>query len=133
VEEHDDPLSAGVVGRPALAPQEMAALRHRVLSRDGWRCRNPLCRSATALQVDHAVPRSAGGPDTPENLVTLCERCHALKHRGVLIVIPDGTGGFRCHDTRRVLVCEVCQRQIEAGELVALPTPSGGLRWVRAP
>lgn len=119
-------------GEPeALGPGGDRPIRQRVLDRDGWRCRNPVCRSERDLEVDHVVPRSQGGPDTLENLVSLCRACHALKHSGVLVVIPDGAGGFRIHDTRRVLACEVCGRRIERGELVARPTPRGALTWVR--
>lgn len=31
-------------------------------------------------QEDHLVPRSKGGPHTPENIVIACAVCNALKH-----------------------------------------------------
>src|SRR5215469_3749905 len=32
------------------------------------------------LDVHHLLPRSAGGPDEPSNLITLCDGCHAARH-----------------------------------------------------
>jgi 5-methylcytosine-specific restriction endonuclease McrA len=34
--------------------------------------------------VHHIEPRSRGGGDLPENLITLCGRCHSAAHRGEL-------------------------------------------------
>lgn len=118
-------------GRARAGAEAWASLHPRLLDRDGWRCRNPLCRSPRGLEIDHVVPRSQGGPDEEANLVTLCSRCHALKGASVLIVIPDGAGGFRFHDLRRVVVCEGCHHNLEAGESVWVPTPAGGQRLVR--
>jgi 5-methylcytosine-specific restriction endonuclease McrA len=35
------------------------------------------CGSTRHLQAHHDVGRAEGGPDAPENLVTLCATCHA--------------------------------------------------------
>ena len=64
------------------------AVRERVLERDGYRCRrcgyhrppDVEVRFGRALQAHHLVPRAAGGPDHPENLVTLCRPCHGVQH-----------------------------------------------------
>lgn len=54
-------------------------LRQRVLCRDGFRCQR--CGSSDrTLQAHHVVHRSKGGPDTLENLITLCTPCHAVQH-----------------------------------------------------
>ena len=55
-------------------------LRRRVLARDGHRCRAPGCGSTRFLEVHHVRPRSSGGGNEPENLVTLCAGCHQLLH-----------------------------------------------------
>jgi hypothetical protein len=39
--------------------------------------RNPPCASERRLQ-HHIVPRSQGGADAEENLITLCDLCHAV-------------------------------------------------------
>lgn len=52
--------------------------RRKVYQRDGWRC--ALCDSTDGIQIHHVEPRSVGGSDFPENLITLCWRCHAEAH-----------------------------------------------------
>lgn len=52
--------------------------RRAVYRRDGWRC--ALCDSTQYLQIHHVIPRSVGGSDFPENLITLCSKCHAAAH-----------------------------------------------------
>ncbi len=52
--------------------------RKAVYRRDGYRC--ALCDSTKYLQIHHAVKRSLGGSNRPENLITLCADCHALAH-----------------------------------------------------
>lgn len=45
-----------------------------VTERDGACVR---CGSTHYLSAHHIIPRAEGGPDTPENLVSLCVSCHA--------------------------------------------------------
>lgn len=73
-------ISAGI-------PNEV---RRSVYRRDGWRC--ALCDSSDGIQIHHAVPRGEGGSDFPENLITLCWRCHALAH-GTDVLGGDLTPG----------------------------------------
>src|SRR3954467_3837723 len=58
------------------------ALRRQVLRRDGGRCQVPGCRHATFVDVHHLRPRSEGGANTIENLVTLCGAHHRASHAG---------------------------------------------------
>ncbi|MDX1906784.1 MAG: HNH endonuclease [Bacteroidia bacterium] len=51
--------------------------RHNVFKRDRNRC--VYCGSREALTIDHVIPRSMGGTDSWENLVTACQRCNARK------------------------------------------------------
>lgn len=51
--------------------------RHNVFRRDRNRC--VYCGSREALTIDHVVPRSMGGRDAWDNLVTACQRCNARK------------------------------------------------------
>lgn len=50
----------------------------QIRARDGNRC----ARDGVVddLHVHHRVPRGQGGRDYPENLVTLCFRCHHWAH-----------------------------------------------------
>ena len=52
-------------------------LRRLIRTRDGG-C--VLCRRTDNLHVHHIVPRSRGGKDAPDNLVTLCQDCHEKVH-----------------------------------------------------
>jgi 5-methylcytosine-specific restriction endonuclease McrA len=52
-------------------------LRFAVLRRDHFRCP---C-GAVAVEVDHVLPREVGGRDDPDNLRSLCSRCHGERHR----------------------------------------------------
>ena len=54
------------------------SVRRSVYRRDGYRC--ALCDSATGLQIHHIVHRSEGGSNLPQNLITLCWKCHAVAH-----------------------------------------------------
>jgi 5-methylcytosine-specific restriction endonuclease McrA len=51
--------------------------RRAVFARDKHRCQ--YCGSARHLTVDHVVPRSRGGSDTWDNLVTSCAPCNRKK------------------------------------------------------
>ena len=55
-----------------------AAIRRQVLIRDGLRCQYPAwhghgrCLSSWSVDVDHVLPRSHGGPNSPGNLRAAC-------------------------------------------------------------
>ena len=51
--------------------------RRAILARDGFRCQ--YCGSARHLTIDHVVPRSRGGPNSWENVVTSCAPCNVRK------------------------------------------------------
>lgn len=62
--------------------------RDVALKRDDYTCQRCGCEvekghreSQRSAEVHHLVPRAAGGPDAPENLVTLCLRCHKAAHQ----------------------------------------------------
>jgi 5-methylcytosine-specific restriction endonuclease McrA len=62
-----------------LEPDAYEQLRKQVLRRDGWRCQS--CGSMSNLEVHHKDFRSHSGNDSKENLITLCNACHAAVHR----------------------------------------------------
>jgi len=51
--------------------------RKNILRRDNHKCQ--YCGSTVNLTVDHIMPKSKGGEDTWENLVTACIRCNNRK------------------------------------------------------
>ena len=55
-----------------------AKTRKEVYRRDGYVC--ALCGNHDTLQIHHVIPRGQGGSDFPENLITLCSKCHAQAH-----------------------------------------------------
>lgn len=54
-------------------------LRAKVLARDPVCMLRLVCSGAPSAEPDHIVPRSAGGPDTMENLRGVCGACHARR------------------------------------------------------
>ncbi len=53
------------------------AKRNRVYRRDGHAC--VYCGATEDLSLDHVVPRSKGGSDGEDNLVTCCRSCNSKK------------------------------------------------------
>ena len=51
-----------------------AEVRAQVLERDGYRCVR--CGNTDKPEVHHKVARRHGGTDDPDNLETLCNKCH---------------------------------------------------------
>jgi 5-methylcytosine-specific restriction endonuclease McrA len=62
-----------------LEPDVYERLRNQILRRDGWRCQS--CGSMSNLEVHHRKFRSHSGEDSEENLIVLCNACHAAVHR----------------------------------------------------
>jgi 5-methylcytosine-specific restriction endonuclease McrA len=51
--------------------------RNVIYKRDGHKCQ--YCGSTKDLTIDHVVPRSRGGGDTWDNMVTCCSPCNSRK------------------------------------------------------
>jgi hypothetical protein len=69
-------LVPGRRNRASIPP----ARRRAVLVRDKQRCQAEGCRSTNFLEVHHLKPRSRGGDNREENLITLCSSCHRHLH-----------------------------------------------------
>ncbi len=54
------------------------------------------CGSTDRLSMDHIIPRSRGGGDSGENLLTVCHPCNSSKGSKDLIVWMRARGGFPC-------------------------------------
>jgi HNH endonuclease len=81
--------------RQAVPP----ALRRTVLARDRHLCRVPGCKNTHFVDVHHLQPRSEGGKNTLDNLITLCTAHHRATHRGELIIETTAEGlGYRHAD-----------------------------------
>ena len=59
-------------------------LREKVLQRDNYRCRECGIRvirgKGVRPHINHIQPKSTGGLDALDNLITLCEPCHSTKY-----------------------------------------------------
>ncbi len=51
--------------------------RQNIFKRDRFQC--VYCQKKENLTIDHVVPRSIGGKDSWNNLVTACQKCNAQK------------------------------------------------------
>lgn len=71
------------------------SIRQTVIERDGNRCQG--CgidvtsrnEDGADFQLHHIIPFSAGGPDHPDNLVTLCNECHNHAHQRMKDLVED--------------------------------------------
>lgn len=77
-------------------------MQHYALRRDGHKCRRCMAKgnkgasrfwtTKSNLTVHHIIPQSKGGTDHLNNLITLCNRCHAqIKIKGrITITLEHG-------------------------------------------
>jgi 5-methylcytosine-specific restriction endonuclease McrA len=83
---HDERGRNATRTNPRYVP---AALRDRVLARDGYRCRfvgadGVRCTQTRALEIDHIVPVALGGCSEPDNLRVLCRPHNILEAERLL-------------------------------------------------
>ena len=115
--------------------------RRRIYERDGWRCvwchakvEQPTLPEDGILvsggiirqaSIDHVVPRSRGGSNSPSNLITCCAQCNAKRgHRSVpafaaMIAETHGCGCGEC----LVRAPDVIVRRVRAAKKRNLPLP----------
>ncbi len=76
--------------------KEIPLTRRNVLYRDGHCCQ--YCGyTGEGLTLDHVIPRSRGGGDTWENLITACVRCNVRKGSRT----PEEAGMVLSHPPRK--------------------------------
>jgi len=75
-------------------PSDWAELSKRTKERDNWICQKCGAQGGshgnTRLEAHHMKPKSRGGKDVLNNLITICNSCHENEHGHA---IPSG-GGF---------------------------------------
>jgi hypothetical protein len=69
--------------------------RRKILRRDGHRCAVPGCQNSIWLDVHHIIYYADGGLTAPENLITLCSKCHKNVHEGHLKISGSAPHGLR--------------------------------------
>lgn len=73
-------------------------LRRRVFERDGNKC---IQCGDVATDCDHITPVALGGTNDPENLQSLCSRCHDVKTK---------------KDIKKIAAIKRINKQFKAGE-----------------
>ncbi|MCB9643817.1 MAG: HNH endonuclease [Myxococcales bacterium] len=71
---------------PAKARRLLRTGKAKVLRRTPFTLKLLKVEHDKVLQVHHKVFRSQGGTETPDNLVTLCRRCHEDLHAGMFVL-----------------------------------------------
>ncbi|OEU69255.1 MAG: hypothetical protein BA864_05505 [Desulfuromonadales bacterium C00003093] len=97
-----------------------SAMRTRVLARDGNCCR--CCGGTSQLHVHHIVLRSKGGRTKVFNLISLCVRCHALVHEGLLRIEGETQKKARFLDAEGRPIHEP-GRKMDLAELLKIVAP----------
>lgn len=69
--ETESPL---MMGEPRFSRPAWAEMRKEVFQRDGMACSQ--CGSGENLEAHHIDPVAEGGLSAPDNLTTLCRKCH---------------------------------------------------------
>ena len=68
--------------RIKLPRRKYKLLKLEVFERDGGICQFPKCGKYTKSPPHHVKLRSAGGNDSLDNLILLCNSCHNKVHNG---------------------------------------------------
>lgn len=69
-----------LVGRKPVNGFRLPLSYRNVMLRDGYQCQYCGGRpGVSGLNIDHVTPKSRGGPDTWDNLVTACRACNVRK------------------------------------------------------
>lgn len=58
---------------------EIKLTRGNIFKRDGYKCAYCGLNDRKELTIDHVVPKSKGGQNTWENMVTCCKKCNGKK------------------------------------------------------
>jgi hypothetical protein len=83
-------------------------VRQYVLYRDGYKCQ--VCKKHDVkLRVHHLESRMTGG-NRPENLITLCEKCHGLVHAGKIELRVKKRFGYKA----QTCISIICHRIIDS-------------------
>lgn len=75
--EYERPLIIRLLSYVKYVYRRLRVNRHRIYKRDGHRC--VYCGNSKQLTIDHVIPKSKGGKNTWENLVTCCTKCNLKK------------------------------------------------------
>jgi len=92
-------------------------VREYVLYRDNHTCQHCGKSKDTVLNVHHIESRRTGG-DRPDNLITLCEKCHKDYHRGKIELPVKKNNGFKAETLMSIIRWNLVDRLRELGDIV---------------
>lgn len=69
--------------------------RRKILRRDGYCCSVPGCPNTLWLEVHHILFYGEGGSTRPDNLITICSKCHQNVHEGRLVIRGNAPHGVQ--------------------------------------
>ena len=92
-------------------------VREYVLYRDGHKCQH--CgKSNTILNVHHIESRQTGG-NSPDNLITLCKKCHKAYHNGkIQLSVKKHKTTFKAETAMSILRWKIIDKLKELGNTV---------------
>ena len=94
-------------------------VREYVLYRDGHKCQHCGGKSKDKiLNVHHVISRTDGGTNKPDNLITLCEKCHKDYHAGKIELNIKKSKGFKAETIMSILRWKIVDRLMELGNVV---------------
>jgi hypothetical protein len=77
VKKYLKPLIIRLLNYVSFQKRRIRVNRHRIMKRDNYSC--VYCGSKKDLTIDHVIPKSKGGQNTWNNLVTCCSPCNLKK------------------------------------------------------
>ncbi len=93
-------------------------VREYVLYRDNHTCQAQGCKHKDKiLNVHHIVSRQTGG-DRPDNLITLCEKCHKDYHKGKIELKVKKHKSFKAETIMSILRWKIVNKLRELGNIV---------------
>jgi hypothetical protein len=116
-----------MASRPELDKYKWQKRRAAVMKRDGNRC--VFCGSSEKLSVHHKVKAKHGGTDHPDNLVTLCGRCHRLADRRKPFPLNGGLVKLENDPHPIASVDKYPRADFERKASEAVDDPESGIYW----
>lgn len=74
---YERPLIIRLLNYVRFVYRRIRVNRNKIYKRDGYKC--VYCGNSKQLTIDHLIPKSKGGKNTWENLVTCCSKCNIKK------------------------------------------------------
>ena len=92
-------------------------VREYVLYRDNHKCQHCGKSKDTILNVHHIESRQTGG-NRPDNLITLCEKCHKAYHAGKIELKVKKYKGFKAETIMSILRWKIVNKLRDLGNVV---------------